>query len=250
MLTTIVAVAALCVILVLVLLVIQARRAADRALAGRLPTDRGAASSGTAGLWHTRGRRAIESLEELTRSRPELSGVRADAEAVLAELRDTAHRVAVLDEVIASVPSPELAASRDRLAASAASSGEDERAEILDAVRAVDHTLESDRRRRAVRDALLAEMHATVTGLEAAALEVREWVSPTDPAMDAVDREYSMPSDQPAMPADRARERFSATPQRSSASVELAERLQGLREGLVEVRRLPDRGSPPAQGKP
>ncbi|APU13973.1 MULTISPECIES: hypothetical protein [Actinoalloteichus] len=247
MLTTIVAVAALVVIAVLVLLVAHARR---QAVAGRQSDAERSTLESPARQWRARGDKAVERIEQLTRSRPELSGVRADAEAVAAELRETEGRVAMLDEAIASVPSPELSAGRARLVASAESGAEADRAELLDAVRSVDQTLESDRRRRATRDALLARMHGTVSGLEAAVSEVREWVGEAESVVSPNSAAESTRSASTTSPPDLDAVSRPAMADRSGASVELAERLQGLREGLVEVRRLPDHGSPPTQGLP
>lgn len=155
---------------------------------------------------------------------PAFVGLAADAEQVVMELRVTAGQVAELDHALAQIPVPSLEAQRETLAASAAEAqgtpAADDLARTLEAVTA---RLGAAARQRESRDALLAGMQATIMELERARDELAELITGTTSG-------------------------FSANPDATTA---LASRLDGLREGLIEVRGVanPEIG-PAGQGHP
>lgn len=166
-------------------------------------------------VWVSRGERVLRELGSTTADHGVLYGVVTDAGQVVAELRLTASQVAELDHALAKIPVPKLVEDQQRLAgamAEAAGQAADQPAaiELARSHEAVSARLAAAERQRTARDALLARMEAAVAGLEQARDELAELITGAA---------APLPTD-----ADPA--------------TQLTSRLEGLREGLVEVRRL------------
>lgn len=173
-------------------------------------------------VWVARAERVLRELNATAASQPAFAVLVVDAEQVLMELRITAGQVAELDYAIARIPVPDLEAERRQLAESVAdqtpSAGD-----LGRALEAVDARLGTAARQREARDALLARMRATITELERARDELAELITGATSALSG----------------------------NSDTTAALAGRLDGLREGLIEVRGLanPEIG-PAGQGHP
>lgn len=166
-------------------------------------------------VWVERGERVLRELELTAADHAALYGVVTDAGQVVAELRLTASQVAELDDALARIPVPRLKEDQERLAgalAEAAARPADEpgAAEQARTHAAITARLAAADRQRAARDALLAKMEAAVAGLERARDELAELIAGAA---------VPLPAEPPPTTA-------------------LTSRLAGLREGLVEVRRL------------
>jgi len=162
-------------------------------------------------VWVSRGERVLRELGTTLGEHAALHGISADAAGVVAELRLTAGQVAELDHAIARIPVPSLEQERDQLAARLAqSAGHPAEADLARTQEAVTARIAAAGRQRDQRAALLAKMQATVTELEQARDELAELIAGT------------------AMVGDGSTD---------TATAELTGRLDGLRQGLVEVRR-------------
>lgn len=166
-------------------------------------------------VWVSRGERVLRELTASLGEQPGFAMLVADAEQVVTELRVTASQVADLDHGLARIPVPELEAERAGLTGDSPDQAR--------SLAAIDARLAAAARQRATRDALVAKMQATVMELERARDELAEVITATT-------SELSPSTD---------------------ATAQFTSRLDGLREGLVEVRRIthPDTG-PPGQGHP
>jgi hypothetical protein len=203
------------------LMIRSARRRvrADTAAVGRKPI-----MGSPAQVWVSRGERVLRELGATVGAQPGFTVLAADAEQVVLELRITAGQVAELDHTLSRIPVPDLEEEHRRLATSIAEAGDPQAAADLARSReAVAARLAAAARQRATRDALLAKMQATVMEFERARDELAELITGATSAL-------------PAGP---------------DSAAALTSRLDGLREGLVEVRRLtnPEIG-PAGQGLP
>jgi truncated hemoglobin YjbI len=191
----------------------------DRRAVGRQPI-----MGSPAQVWVSRGERVLRELGNTLDAQPAFAMLASDAEQVVMELRSTASQVAELDHALAKIPVPSLEEERATLtAALAEAAGSPAAADLTRSHEAVSARLAAAARQRDSRDALLATMQATVTELERARDELAELITGATSAL----------------PAD------------VSSAAELTGRLDGLREGLVEVRRMtnPEIG-PAGQGHP
>lgn len=175
-------------------------------------------------VWVSRGERVLRELTASLAEQPGFATLAADAEQVVMELRITAGQVADLDHTIARIPVPSLEDEQASLAgAIAEANGAPAEADLVRAHQAVSARLAAAARQRETRDALLAKMQATVMEFERARDELAELITGTTSAFAA----------------------------KSDAAADLTGRLDGLREGLVEVRRATDPEIGPAgQGHP
>jgi chromosome segregation ATPase len=173
-------------------------------------------------VWTSRGERVLRELNATLAEQPAFAVVAADAEQVVMELRLTAGQVAELDHALARIPVPDLEAEYRSLTTEVAQ-GTLAATDLARSLEAVTARLSSAARQRESRDALLARMQATVMELEQARDELAELITGATSAL-TVD---------------------------SGATAALAGRLDGLREGLVEVRGAanPEIG-PAGQGHP
>lgn len=175
-------------------------------------------------VWTSRGERVLRELNATLAEQPAFAMVAADAEQVVMELRLTAGQVAELDHALARIPVPDLEAEhRSLITAVAQAQGTPAATDLARSLEAVRARLDAAARQRESRDALLARMQATVMELEQARDELAELITGATSAL-TVD---------------------------SGATAALAGRLDGLREGLVEVRGAanPEIG-PAGQGHP
>jgi truncated hemoglobin YjbI len=175
-------------------------------------------------VWTARGERVLRELDATLAEQPAFAAVAGDAEQVVTELRLTAGQVAELDHALAAIPTPSLEQERQSLTVAVAQAqGTPEVTDLARSLEAVTARLAAAGRQRGQRDALLARMRATVMELERARDELGELITGTT----------------------------SAFPVNSGATADLASRLDGLREGLVEVRGAanPEIG-PAGQGHP
>jgi hypothetical protein len=170
------------------------------------PGARRPAIGSPARVWAERGERVLRELAELVADHADphgvMVGVSEDAARVVAELRVSASRVAELDHLLDGIPELDLAAQLRALAGSAA----DDSARTREALSA---RLDTARRHREARDALLAGMRATVSELERARDDLAEVLG-------------DLPDPGPGV--------------HDNAAAQLTGRLDALREGLVEVR--------------
>lgn len=175
-------------------------------------------------VWVSRGERVLRELTASLGDRPGFATLASDAEQVVTELRVTAGQVAELDHTIARIPVPDLEAERAALAtAIAEANGAPAEADLVRAHDAVSARLAAAARQRQTRDALLAKMQATVMEFERARDELAELITGTTSALSS----------------------------NTGAAADLTSRLDGLREGLVEVRRATDpEVGPSGQGHP
>jgi chromosome segregation ATPase len=204
------------------LMIVSTRRqqaAVPPAVGGRQPLLGSAAQ-----VWVSRGERVLRELTTSLSEQPGFTTLAADASQVVMELRITAGQVAELDHAIARIPVPSLEDEKAALAGSIAEAdGSLAEADLVRAHQAVSARLAAAARQRATRDALLAKMQATVMEFERARDELAELITGTTSALSAS----------------------------SDAAADLTSRLDGLREGLVEVRRATDPEIGPAgQGHP
>jgi len=193
--------------------------AADRPAVGRQPI-----MGSPAQVWVSRGERVLRELGNTLGEQPGFAALTVDAEQVVMELRSTAGQVAELDHALARIPVPALDEEKRTLAAALAeSAGSPAAPDLARSHEAVSARLAAAGRQRDTRDALVAEMQATVTEFERARDELAELITGTTSALTAS----------------------------SDSTAQLAGRLDGLRNGLVEVRRMtnPEIG-PPGQGHP
>jgi len=175
-------------------------------------------------VWTSRGERVLRELNATLAEQSAFAMLAADAEQVVMELRLTAGQVAELDHDLARIPVPSLEDEHRTLTVAVAEAeGTPAATDLARSLAAVDARLGSAARQRESRDALLARMQATVMELERARDELAELITGTTSA-------FSVSSD---------------------ATAALAGRLDGLREGLVEVRGAanPEMG-PAGQGHP
>ncbi len=162
-------------------------------------------------VWVSRGERVLRELGTTLGDDAALHGISVDAAQVVAELRLTASQVAELDHALARIPVPSLEEERAALASALAeAAGRPAAADLARSHEAVSARIAAAQRQRDQRDALLARMQATVTEFEQARDELAELLGGT--AMTVSD----------------------------TATAQLTGRLDALREGLVEVRRLTD----------
>ncbi|MGH3876645.1 MAG: hypothetical protein ACRDSK_06360 [Actinophytocola sp.] len=175
------------------------------------PGARQPALGSPAQVWVSRGERVLRELGTTLGEHAALHGVSADAASVVAELRLTASQVAELDHALARIPVPSLEDERRSLAtALAEADGKPAEADLARSHEAVSARIAAADRQREQRDALLAKMQATVTELEQARDELAELIGGTASALTSND----------------------------DATAQLTGRLDALREGLVEVRRV------------
>jgi chromosome segregation ATPase len=175
-------------------------------------------------VWTARGERVLRELNVTLAERPAFVAVAADAEQVVMELRLTAGQVAELDYALAGIPVPSLEQEQRALTmAVAEAEGTPAATDLARSLEAVAARLGAAARQRESRDALLARMQATVMELERARDELGELITGTTSALSV----------------------------NTDATAALAGRLDGLREGLVEVRGAanPEIG-PAGQGHP
>jgi len=175
-------------------------------------------------VWVSRAERVLRELNVTMTDQPAFVGLAVDAEQVVMELRVTAGQVAELDHALARIPVPSLEAEhRSLTTAVAEAEGTPAATDLARTLEAVTARLGAAARQRETRDALLARMQATITELERARDELAELITGTT-------SELSMNSD---------------------TTTQLASRLDGLREGLIEVRGAanPESG-PTGQGYP
>ena len=175
-------------------------------------------------VWTARGERVLRELNATLTEQPAFVAVAADAEQVVMELRLTAGQVAELDYALARIPVPSLEAEHQTLTTAVAEAeGTPAATDLARSLAAVDARLGAAARQRESRDALVARMQATVMELERARDELAELITGTTSALSV----------------------------NSDATAALASRLDGLREGLVEVRGAtnPEIG-PAGQGHP
>lgn len=192
---------------------------ADRADGTRKPI-----MGSPAQVWVSRGERVLRELATTLGEHGELHGISADAAGVVAELRVTAGQVAELDHALARIPVPALEDElRSLTTALEQARSRPAAADLTRTREAVSARLAAAQRQRDNRDALLATMRATVTEFERARDELTELIAGVSGPMN--------PS--------------------GESAAQLAGRLDGLREGLVEVRQLsnPEIG-PGGQGLP
>jgi hypothetical protein len=175
-------------------------------------------------VWTARGERVLRELNATLVEQPAYALVAADAEQVVMELRLTAGQVAELDHGLARIPVPSLEQEHSSLTTAVAEAeGTPAATDLARSLAAVAARLDMAARQRESRDALLARMQATVMELERARDELTDLITGTTSAL-------SVDSDAPAA---------------------LASRLDGLREGLVEVRGAADPEiGPTGQGHP
>jgi hypothetical protein len=175
-------------------------------------------------VWVSRGERVLRELTASLREQPGFATLAADAELVVMELRITAAQVAELDHTIARIPVPSLEDEQAGLANEiAGADGSPAQADLVRAHQAVSARLAAAARQRETRTALLAKMQATVMEFERARDELAELITGTTSALST----------------------------ETDAAADLTGRLDGLREGLVEVRRATDPEIGPAgQGHP
>jgi hypothetical protein len=175
-------------------------------------------------VWVSRSERVLRELNATLAEQPAFVAVAADAEQVVLELRLTAGQVAELDHALARIPVPSLETEQRSLTtAVAGAQGTPAAADLTRSLEAVTARLGAAARQRTSRDALLASMQATVMELERARDELAELITGTTSAL-------SVSSD---------------------ATAALAGRLDGQREGLVEVRGASDPEiGPSGQGHP
>jgi hypothetical protein len=175
-------------------------------------------------VWTARGERVLRELTASTVEQPAFGAVAVDASQVVVELRITAGQVAELDHALARIPVPSLADEHASLTlAVAEAEGTPAATDLARSLAAVAARLDTAARQRESRDALVAGMRATVMELERARDELAELITETTASL-------TMKSD---------------------ATAALTSRLDGLREGLVEVRGAanPEIG-PAGQGHP
>jgi hypothetical protein len=159
-------------------------------------------------VWVSRGERVLRELGATLGEHAVLHGISADAAGVVAELRLTASQVAELDHALARIPVPSLEDERRALeTALEDAEGRPAAPDLARSHEAVSARIAAAERQRDQRDALLARMQATVTELERARDELAELIGGA------------------ALITD------------DTATAQLTGRLDGLREGLVEVRR-------------
>jgi truncated hemoglobin YjbI len=195
------------------------QRAGDQRAVGRQPI-----MGSPAQVWVSRGERVLRELGSTLDAQPGFAMLASDAEQVVMELRTTASQVAELDHALAKIPVPSLEEERATLtAALTEAAGGPAAADLTRSHEAVSARLAAAARQRDSRDALLATMQATVTEFERARDELAELITGAT----------------------------SALPAGVNSAAELTGRLDGLREGLVEVRRMtnPEIG-PAGQGHP
>jgi hypothetical protein len=175
-------------------------------------------------VWTARGERVLRELDVTLAEQPAFAAVAGDAGQVVTELRLTAGQVAELDHALAAIPTPSLEQERQSLTVAVArAQGTPEVTDLTRSLEAVTARLAAAGRQRGQRDALLARMRATVTELERARDELGELITGTT----------------------------SAFPVNTGATADLTSRLDGLREGLAEVRGAADPEIGPAgQGHP
>ncbi|WP_016697574.1 hypothetical protein [Actinoalloteichus spitiensis] len=175
-------------------------------------------------VWAERAERAARAIASATAGRPELSGVHDDVELVLVEVRSSAAEVARLDGLSRQDLAPELRAEWQRLS-QAANQAADEvtRSELAGAAASVADRLRAAEARQGAKETLLARMQGAVAGLERSRTEIVELTSARTSAVTVGD-----------------------------PVADLADRLRGLRSGLVEVQRLSAAGGAPGshQGQP
>lgn len=203
-------------------MIISTRRqqaALPQSVGGRQPLLGSAAQ-----VWVSRGERVLRELTASLGEQPGFATLAADATQVVMELRVTAAQVAELDHTISRIPVPSLEDERAALAgAIAEADGAPAQADLVRAHQAVSARLAAAARQRETRDALLAKMQATVMEFERARDELAELITGATSALST----------------------------NSDAAADLTGRLDGLREGLVEVRRATDPEIGPAgQGHP
>jgi hypothetical protein len=193
------------------------QRLAGPAAVGRQPI-----MGSPAQVWISRGERVLRELNVTLTEQPAFAAVAADAEQVVMELRLTAGQVAELDHALARIPVPSLEEEHRSLTIAVAENGPGA-ADLARSLAAVDARLGAAARQRESRDALVARMQATVMELERARDELAELITGTTSALSV----------------------------NTDATAALAGRLDGLREGLVEVRGAtnPEMG-PSGQGHP
>ncbi|MGB3441324.1 MAG: hypothetical protein WBA97_21445 [Actinophytocola sp.] len=195
------------------------QRAVAPAVGGRQPL-----LGSPAQVWVSRGERVLRELTASLDEQPGFVTLAADAEQVVMELWITAGQVAELDHGLARIPVPSLEDERASLTtAITEAKGTMAEADLVRSHDAVSARLAAAGRQRETRDALLAKMRATVMEFERARDELAELITGTTSAL---------------------------TPN-SDAAADLTGRLDGLREGLIEVRRAtnPEIG-PAGQGHP
>lgn len=185
------------------------------------PVGRQPAMGSPAQVWVSRGERVLRELTATHGGRPGFATLASDAELVVVELRVTASQVAELADGLSRIPVPAL--EDERAALTERLSTATDTTDLTRSLEAVAARLAAAARQRATRDALVAKMQATVLELERARDELAEAITGTTSAL---------------------------TPNQD-ATAALTGRLDGLREGLVEVRRAshPDIG-PAGQGHP
>jgi chromosome segregation ATPase len=173
-------------------------------------------------VWTSRGERVLRELNVTLAEQPAFAAVAADAEQVVMELRLTAGQVAELDHALAGIPVPSLEDEHRSLTAAVARGGPGA-PDLERSLAAVSARLGAAARQRESRDALVARMQATVMELERARDELTELITGTTSALSV----------------------------NTDATAALTSRLDGLREGLVEVRGVtnPEIG-PSGQGHP
>jgi hypothetical protein len=175
-------------------------------------------------VWVSRSERVLRELNATLAEQPAFAAVAVDAEQVVMELRLTAGQVAELDHALSRIPVPSLEEEHRTLTTAVAEAqGTPAATDLTRSLEAVVARLGAAARQRESRDALIARMRATVMELERARDELAELITDTTSAL-SVD---------------------------SDATAALAGRLDGLREGLVEVRGTtnPEIG-PAGQGHP
>ena len=175
-------------------------------------------------VWVSRGERVLRELNRTVGEQPGFTVLAADAEQVVFELRLTAGQVAELDHALARIPVPDLEAEHAMLAtAIAEAAGTPSAADLARSQEAVAARLAAAARQRESRDALLAKMRATITEFERARDELAELITGAT----------------------------SALPPSNDSAADLTSKLDGLRAGLVEVRKTTDPEIGPAgQGLP
>jgi hypothetical protein len=195
------------------------QRAVPPAVGGREPL-----LGNPAQVWVSRAERLLRDLNASLGEQPGFTMFAADAGQVVMELRLTAGQVAGLDHGLARIPVPSIEDERVSLAtAIAVAWNTPAEADLVRSHDAVSARLAAAARQRETRDALLARMRATVTEFERARAELAGLITGTTSALTV----------------------------KSDAVAGLTSRLDGLREGLVEVRKAtnPETG-PAGQGHP
>lgn len=175
-------------------------------------------------VWVSRGERIVRELDAATAEQSAFAMLASDASQVIMELRITAGQVAELDYALARIPVPDLESEQAALTTAVGEAeGTPAATELARSLAAVTARLDAAARQRESRDALLARMRATITELERARDELVELITGTTRSL-------------------------SGNP---GATADLAGRLDGLREGLIEVRGAanPEIG-PAGQGHP